>query len=60
LGFGDFVEFEAALELLVGDGFGGAAASLGAEGRQFVDSHCRWDDLLARYERLLHVIQSRR
>ncbi|MDQ6614002.1 MAG: hypothetical protein M3083_04465 [Actinomycetota bacterium] len=57
-GFGDFFEFEAAVELLVADQEAGAA--LGFEGWRFVESNCRWDDLLARYERLLHVIQSHR
>ncbi|MDQ1391390.1 MAG: hypothetical protein QOF30_367 [Acidimicrobiaceae bacterium] len=58
VGFAEFTGFEAAVELLTTDE--ASAATLGDEGGRFVESRCQWDDLLDRYERLLHVIQTRR
>ncbi len=58
VGFAEFAGFEAAVEVLTTDDK--MAATLGDEGGRYVESRCRWSDLLDRYERLLHVIQTRR
>jgi len=53
-----FAEFEAAVDLLVGDP--ALANRLGVAGRRYAESRFGWDHQLGRYERLLEVIQARR
>lgn len=53
-----FAEFEAAVELLEEDS--GRANRLGENGRRYVETRYRWDDVLDRYERLLRIVSGRR
>lgn len=46
-----FAEFEAAVDLLVGDA--DLRRRLGENGRAYVERRYRWDDVLSRYERFL-------
>jgi glycosyltransferase involved in cell wall biosynthesis len=52
-----FAEFEAALELLVGDKE--LRVALAEAGRRYVESRYRWDAVLDRYERFLESIMRR-
>jgi glycosyltransferase involved in cell wall biosynthesis len=56
--YSGFPEFEAALELLLGDP--ALRTRLGERGRTYVRQRCRWDDVLDRYERLVHGSRARR
>jgi len=49
-----FAEFEAAVDLLVGDP--GLAAALGRQGRRYVERHFDWDRIIERYEDFLDRI----
>lgn len=49
-----YAEFEAALESILADPE--LAARLGESGRRYVEARYRWDDVLDRYERLLHLV----
>ena len=49
-----FPEFEAAIDLLMGDAE--LLERLGANGRAYVEDRYRWDDLMVRYEDLLERV----
>ncbi len=51
IAYNGFAEFEAAVDLLLGDA--DLREQLGANGRSYVEEHYRWDDLMGRYEDLL-------
>jgi glycosyltransferase involved in cell wall biosynthesis len=51
LSYTGFAEFEAMVELLVGDP--ALLSRLGEAGHTYVEQHYRWDDLMERYEALL-------
>lgn len=51
-----FAEFEAALDLLLGDT--DLAAAMGHAGRRYVERRYSWDRIIARYERFLGALHS--
>jgi glycosyltransferase involved in cell wall biosynthesis len=53
LTFTDYAEFEVAVDHLVRDD--SLRSRLGANGRDYVERHYRWDDLVAAYARFLTV-----